>query len=491
MVRRIVATLLLMALCLVYAPAGVAAAASSPWVPPSWQSGTGGTEWLSGSASGEGWVLETETNGPIGSNPRCIMRAISLTGGDRPALGFELVAGDCGSSVWSDLDDTMRKPLEYRCDGGGWTALSSGLSWTRRYNSGSTQVTGGTLSLVSAPCSSWSGAEVRSIGRASVWYNIRDWQWTMYGGGLVAVSLVCSDGASVQVVQSSGASVSASCPAGMTVVGGSLSRDGQVVSEVAAPSGVSRQQQVAVARGEGRPVVTQGGYSCDPTMALGSPVEWCQRWGSTGAAPAGAVCQFDFDDVSLAVVTLSQADCASWREVIGGGTPGTDPSDDGDTNLILEWLQRIKAAVDAVKSAIVGVGQSIVQAIEDLGDKLDDLGSGSGGNGPGVGPGPGAAPGPSGDPGDLAGKFGPWLDLWGSLTGAGFGPQASDCRGPAMELQLGGTTHTWYLLDACGARAQLATVSRVVLSVVLVWATVMATIRVLASALGLQLRMGE
>lgn len=479
------AALLLMLLCLVYAPAGVARASSSPWVPPSGGDVAALQEAVSGGVVREVGSIRI-TSSAVGSHTSIyIAFPCGLTQTD--GVPVVLVCGEYLSGAGAGgAPNSTRRAL----------ALVTGMVATCGDGSAAPGVAVGTYNSV---LQGYPINGVSACGGSGVLLS-RDHQGTSWDQGLGyevrinqggSVLATCSDGSSLTSVSASGyGSLAVSCPDGMTVVGATVNGSSYEVPGY----GSSPNLSVACARGECQPRVTLGGYSCDPTMAVGTDPDWCRRAGNGGSIPAEAGCEWSHP--TLGVLTLTRADCASWLEGVAG--PPVPEPEEHDSGVIVEWLQRIldainrvKSSVDAAKDAVVQAGQSIVDAIEDLGDKLDGQDAGSGGNGPGVGPGPGAAPGPSGDPGGLAGKFGPWLDVWGSMTGAGFGGSADDCRGPAMVLTLGDRTHTWYLLDACGARAQLATVSRVVLSVVLVWATIMATIRVLASALGLQLKMGE
>lgn len=489
MLRRVIAAVLLMLVCVVYAPVGVANAYSVPWVPPSTVS-DGDSSWISGTPVSGGWSFSYAANGPAASPCVVSVQRVEYTGTSVDLIVSELGTGDCGpSSYWA-----TRPTLT--C-GDGWSAgavvqYGGTLPKTKGWGSFTSSYP---YSWLESACAAHGGMAGGRLSESELPGSVvSHWAYEVALGGVATIDMLCSNGTGLQAVSVTGVGVSAECPAGMVVVGGSVSVGGQVKSEFTRPGGSSLEAWAACMRGECTPMVVQGGYSCDPTMVLSNAPEWCKRVGYGGQVPTESDCVWQAP-LALGSILLTRADCASWIEGVAG--PPVDDPEDPDLGIITEWLQRIKSAIDGVKgavdevkSAVVGVGQSIVDAIEGIGEKLDELANGSGG-GTGVGPGPGAAPGPSGNAGDLAGKFGPWLDLWGSMTGAGFGAQASDCRGPAMQLSLGDQVHTWYLLDACGARAQLATVSRVVLSVVLVWAAVMATIRVLASALGLQLKMGE
>lgn len=485
-------------------PVASASATSNPWIPPSWSSGESDQTWLSGSATGSGWALSAIDPGTPTTVCRTKPASYAVQSNGAIRVLFDLVGSgtlaDCNGGTY--VQDMSNDPLKFSCDAGAtwatfWGVRSDG--WTAD-NHVYLQV-----EASASPCSGgWSAVRFKADPKTS-YYGTKysSWGFELHGGSVVKLELICSNGTTVTTVSSSSSTnASVSCPPGYVSVGGSLYRDGVVVSTISPPAGVTPAQSYAIGSGAGGPVIVSGGYSCDPTMAISgsSGVGWCDRVGGGGDMPDDAVCQYKFEDGTLALVPLPKADCAAWLEGIAGPSPD-DPTDP-DQGIVVQWLQRIETAVRQVRTAVDGVKTAVNNAADRIVTAVGSIGSGGApgitcppGGCPGLDPVAPSLPGPSapagdGGAGEIGSKIAPLTD-WLQQVGAAFQVQPStDCRGPAMPLPP--PIGTIYLLNACEEPMRtVAQLTKLVATVLLVVGAILGVIRMFAGALGWQTDVGS
>lgn len=512
-VVRFVPALLLGLLTMVYMP-GQAWANQSPWVPPSAVEGDSavvGTV-LEGAAvaAGGGYGV---TKGDGAATYDCVWNYVDseiVADGVRVLGRWE---GDkCGSRASSPPSTGLSRKGRCGNEAGtwsGWTAGNgyavSGASgaggwWYTFKSAAGCAETYPLRKIIQGSVVGSGSVDGSGIGAACYTGEAPSYcvGWVVVTLGVpTTVEVTCVSGSGmVSVVSSTAAAgVQATCAAGSYPVGVSVRRGSTVLGSYEIPGYATRPELAAVcASGGCRPMVSLGGYTCDPTMAvgLGDP-DWCDRLRGGQVPKTGSpACRWT-EPTTLAYIDLPMADCASWLEGVAG-PPVPDP-EEPDLGIITEWMQRIKSAIDKVKSAVDGAKNGIVDAVSDAANRIiaaigpgDPGGTGNcpaggcpSGNpaGPGHGEGPGVGQGD--EVGGVQDKFAPLTDWWMEFAHAWEVRPSGDCRGPAMPLPA--PMGTIYPLNACeDPMRTIAGLAKLVGTVVLVVGAVLLVVRTQAAA---------